>query len=145
MTLQWVTMTMTFIHLRGMFHATLLILCFCSFAWTSFCPSFLCTCIGSRSIVCSKKNLDKVPTFTDMDMDNAPIYDMLDLSRNAIASIPPEAFDNIRVKHIDLSRNEISGISPRGFDGVAKTLQSLNLYNAGIKVSRSSNDLIQIS
>ena len=99
------------------------------------CPSDVCVCIEARSIICSKRNLDILPDFEDFDDESTVVtYDMLDLSRNDIYSIPPAAFENIRVKHIDLSRNAIAGISPRGFKGVGKTLQSLNFYNAGIKV-----------
>ena len=96
------------------------------------CPSALCTCVDKKTIICSKRGLERVPKLEPPK--NERLYDTLDLSRNDIYSIPPNAFSQIRVKTIDLSRNAITGISPRGFDDVAESLQSLILYNAAIKV-----------
>ena len=106
------------------------------------CPSALCSCsTGGQVITCSKRRLERIPHFTKVDdsvdensVSVPKVYDMLDLSRNEIYSVPPNAFENLHVTSIDLSRNQLIGISPRAFKHLENTLLQLNLYSSGLRV-----------
>ncbi len=98
------------------------------------CPSVLCSCSGGLIVSCTKRRLERIPHFTPDSGKAIKVYDMLDLSRNEIYSVPPKAFHNIQVKSIDLSRNNLIGISPRAFKELESTLLRLNLYSAGLRV-----------
>ena len=98
----------------------------------SFCPSDLCSCNNDDEMFCSDRNLDYIPKFLPRTTDK--IYSLIDLTDNAIDSLPPLAFKSLQTKSIALSRNPLIGVSPRAFNGLESVLESLDLYDSQLFV-----------
>ncbi|KAK3596059.1 hypothetical protein CHS0354_024673 [Potamilus streckersoni] len=100
-------------------------------------PAIKCGCEKRNNkfiINCRDKKLTQIPVFTNTNTE----YDELTFSTsypdtlmcsvcNRITSIPPKAFEHLRVKRIDLTRNALTDISNDSFAGVEPYLQELLL------------------
>ncbi|KAL3874292.1 hypothetical protein ACJMK2_037331 [Sinanodonta woodiana] len=100
-------------------------------------PAVQCRCEQRNNkfiINCRDKKLTQIPVFTDTNTQ----YDELTFSTsypdtsscsvcNRITSIPPRAFENLRVRRIDLTKNALTYISNDSFAGVEPYLKELLL------------------
>lgn len=104
------------------------VLCVC----VSSCPTPMCTCGSKNEVDCSSRRLERVPHFTSRTSDI--VYELIDLSENAIDYVAGGAFQAVQSRAISLSHNPLIGLSPRAFQGLEHVLRTLDLYDTEIYV-----------
>lgn len=91
-----------------------------------------CTCEAKTSgaiiINCRDQNLDRVPTFQNVEPDR--LFEELTLERNQIGQIDAKAFATLRLKRLLLSENPIANVSNQAFQGLEADLKELSMQLA---------------
>lgn len=99
------------------------------------CPVPLpCHCIGDETIYCAFKRMKELPYFLDFNA----VWNTMNLSENLLPNLPGNKFVGGRIRHLDLSRNIIAEIDPEAFVDLSD-LETLDLsYNFLSEISRQA-------
>ena len=127
--------------------ATLTFESFVQFSHQQQCPTTQCDCVSTNGVLqisCRDKQLTNIPTFSD----TGTTYDEITFGSshptgcsqpscskmNRIATVPANAFANLRVKKIVLTQNAIGTYDSNAFVGVEGVLENLELEGDGTNV-----------